>query len=192
MPESQQTLEKLAEVRVIRKLMRLSEVMLTMVQARYFLERMQRTQFEPTMNSIFEVDGNLLTFAISYGRAFTTAGAGRSILRPEGVFDNDQKLLDLHHEIMNFRDKKYAHNDDSLLPTRSSFFVAEGDHLVLILQLELGVPVDSYERYKPVIRRVEQHLFRQQETMLKRASEKIGREIRMPSGPPPEWAAEAP
>jgi hypothetical protein len=185
-------LEDLGEVREVRRLMQLLETMFSMMQARYFLERMKRTKFENTMDGIFEVDGNLLAFSVSYGRAFLSAGLGRTVLKAEAVYGDNQHALEMHAEIMNFRNKKYAHHDDSLLPTRPGFLVEEGGHLVLVPQLELGVPLDSYERYDPLMRRMDEYLHEYQETLLKRASDKIGREIRMPSGPPPRFASDDP
>lgn len=79
-------LDKIGNVREIRRLKEHLEVMLSMTQARYFLERMKRTAFEPTMESLFEIDGNLLGFSVSYGRAFLSTGPGRTILKPETVY----------------------------------------------------------------------------------------------------------
>ncbi len=181
--------EELYEVREIKKLMQHMEVMLSMMQARYFLEQMKKTSrdFEQTMDGAFEIDGRLLSFVVSYGRSFLESGPGRTVLKPDAVYGDDEELQRLHHEIMDFRNRKYAHHDDSLIPTQSGFLVEEGDHLIIVPQLQFGFPLDSYERYRPLMKRMDEFLFEKQESLLKKASEKIGREIKMPSGPPPDW-----
>ncbi len=184
--------EELCKVREIKNLMQHMEVMLSVMQARYFLEEMKKTskKFEQTMEGAFEVDGRLLAFVVSYGRSFLSAGRGRTVLKPEQVYGDDAELLKMHHEIMNFRNRKYAHHDDSLIPTQAGFIVEEGDHLVIVPQLQFGFPLDSYERYRPLMKQMDHYLYEKQEALLKKASEKIGREIRMPSGPPPHWSSD--
>lgn len=109
--------KQMSELKEIKQLMQLLEVMLSINQARHFLERMKRTHFKEDMEAIYDVDGNLLAFAISYGRCFLSAGPGRTVLKPDRIYGDDSELMKMHAEIMHFRNRKYAHHEDNMLTT---------------------------------------------------------------------------
>ncbi|CDZ67992.1 Hypothetical protein NGAL_HAMBI2605_62750 [Neorhizobium galegae bv. orientalis] len=192
MTEQPSLQEQLSDLREIKQLMQLLELMMSMNEARYFLERMKRTKFEETMDSIYETDGNLLAFVIAYGRGFMSAGPGRTVLKPAQVYGTHAKLTEMHEEIMHFRNRKHAHHEDNMLTTVVGCEVSfqEGGDLLLVPQVQLGLPLDSYARYDPVLRRMDQYLYDRQKELLDRASEKIGRKIVMPDGPTPPWASD--
>lgn len=182
---------QLSDLREIRQLIQLLELMFSMSEARHFLERMKRTRFEATMESIYESDGNLLAFVIAYGRGFVSAGPGRTQLKPTQVYGTDEKLTKMHEEIMHFRNRKYAHHEDSVLTTVVGCEVSINDDggLLISPQVQLRLPLDSYERYDPVLRRMDEYLHERSKELIERASEKIGRKIVMREGPTPPWAS---
>jgi hypothetical protein len=180
--------ESFCEIREVKKVMNLIEIMLSMNQARFFLERLKDIDVEESLGGLFEIDGNLLGFVVSYARSFLEAGPGRAVLKPESVYGADQEKLSMHHEIMNFRNKKYAHHDDSLLPTQLRFSIEDGEFLTLVTQLQVGIPLDSYGRYRPLMEHMDQYLFDRQKYLLEKASAKVGREIKMADGPAPQWS----
>ncbi|WP_312946499.1 hypothetical protein [Agrobacterium sp.] len=184
--------DHLSEIREIKQLTQLLELMMSMNQARYFLERIKRTKLVAAMEWVYEADGNLLAFVIAYGRGFVSAGPGRTVLKPGQVYGSDEKLTKMHEEIMHFRNRKYAHHEDNILTTVVGYQVSptEDGELILSPQLQLGLPLDSYDRYDPVLRRMHEYLYDRQKELLERASVKIGRKIVMQPGPGPTWASD--
>lgn len=193
MTEEPSPQDRLRDLREIKQLMQLLELMMSMNEARYFLERIKRTKFEETIEWMYEADGNLLAFVIAYGRGFVSAGPGRTVLKPSQVYGSDETLTNMHQEIMHFRNQKYAHHEDNMLTTVVGYQVShrENGEMFLSPQVQFGLPLDSYERYDPVLRRMDEYLYDRQKHLLERASEKIGRKIVMQEGPTPTWAVDS-
>lgn len=161
--------------------------MMTVNHARDFMERMKLCKIKATMESVFEIKGYMLGFAICYGRAFTTAGKQRPSLKPNQVFGENNPLIAVHNDIIHMRDKKYAHTDDNDHTASKIEFEMDGEDVVIVPRIALGIPGYAFKNYEEALNTLENFVATKLFEMLEKASTRLGRRVKFPDGPVPHW-----
>lgn len=186
--EADPELQQVSELPEMQRLYNWTALMMGVNQARVILKKMKTTKMQPTMDSLYEIDGLIGTFVMSYGRAFTSAGRNRLVLKPNQVFGENSDILPVHEEIMHMRDRKYAHNDDNDHTDFAIVLDRDGDDIVIVPQVVLGIPGDAFDLYEEALATLEKYIFAKVFGLLEKASEKTGKTVRFPTGPVPPWA----
>lgn len=171
----------------LRILNRIVHAFPTMASLRYIQHRLVSTKFEPTMEWAHENDMLTLAFVTTYARLIDGgigSGVSRSALPVE--------LRPVHDNIIELRNKRYAHNAGHDSITGSLEIGFEGGKFDISVNFNMGFHVGGALEWKPLVEFLDGLMFSRLHTQLEKLREKTGREWTFPSGPPPEWVSSDP
>lgn len=171
----------------LRILNRLVHAFPTMASLRYIQHRLSATKFEATMDWALENDMLTLAFVTTYARLIDGgigSGISRSALPPE--------LRPVHDNIIELRNKRYAHNarHDSITGRLEIGF--EGGKFDVSVNFNMGFHVGGALEWRPLVEFLDGLMFRRLHAQLDKLKEKTRREWTFPSGPPPKWVSSDP
>lgn len=171
----------------LRILKRIVQAFPTMASLRYIQHRLSSTKFEATMDWALENDMLTLAFVTTYARLIDGgigSGVSRSKLPPE--------LRPVHDNIIELRNKRYAHNagHDSITGNLEIGF--ERGKFDISVNFNLGFHVGGALEWKPLVTFLDGLMFDRLHAQLEKLKEKTGREWIFPSGPPSKWVASDP
>ncbi len=136
------------------------------------------------MELILEIDMMHAALVVTYGRIFS--GGARKV-NPNKVPGH---LRPIHDQIIELRNKRYAHNDEHKSIELKASFEEDGDKVILkpkiSIQMALGAPAEWQELFDWL----GDYLVNQSNKQLVRLSEISGREWSQPKGSPPDWIAD--
>jgi hypothetical protein len=171
----------------LRILNRLVHAFPTMASLRYIQHRLASTKFEATMDWALENEMLTLAFVTTYARLIDGgigSGVSRSALPPE--------LRPVHDNIIELRNKRYAHNAGHDSITGSLEIGFEGGKFDISVNFNMGFHVGGALEWKPLVEFLDGLMFGRLHTQLEKLKEKTGREWTFPSGPPPKWDSSDP
>lgn len=168
----------------LKILIRLAHAFPTMASLRYIHHRLSSTKFEATMEWVLENDMLTLAFVTTYARLID-GGIGSGVSR--GTLPAE--LRPVHDKIIELRNKRYAHNvgHDSITGNLTIGF--ENGAFDINVQFSMGFHVGGALEWTPLVKFLDELMYRRLHTQLDRLKEKTGREWSFPSGPPPAWVS---
>ncbi|AVH45546.1 hypothetical protein [Agrobacterium tumefaciens] len=171
----------------LRILNRLVHAFSTMASLRYIQHRLYSIKFEATMDWALENDMLTLAFVTTYARLIDGgigSGVSRSALPPE--------LRPVHDNIIELRNKRYAHNagHDSITGNLEVGF--ENGKFDISVNFNMGFHVGGALEWKPLVEFLDELMFRRLYAQLDKLKERTGRQWTFPSGPPPKWVSSDP
>lgn len=87
---------------------------------------------------------------LNYTKCFSQSGKGRVSLDKKDVFKNAPYYLSTHNKLIGFRNKFFAHSDDSGLDYVSFATKEESDHIVVKQLYTIMVPLNEFPSYTDV------------------------------------------
>lgn len=168
----------------IARLNRMTNNIYSLNVAEYAFERL--AALPPTPNSMefmLEVEALTTGLVTSYARLFTSS-EGSIKLKDDIVPDH---LRPVHDEIMEFRNRRYAHHGAHPSMTTSTALTAEGLDIVLEQQMSFEFRVGVARHWGPLIVWLRGYLHDRSQAELQYLSRKSGFVWRMRQGPPLSW-----
>lgn len=171
----------------LRILSRIIHAFPAMASLRYIQYRLASTKFEPTMEWVFENDMLILAFVTTYVRLIDGgigSGVSRDALPPE--------LRTVHDNIIELRNKRYAHNagHDSIRGSLEIGF--EGGKFDIGVKFNIGFQVGGALEWKPLVEFLDGLMLSRLHKQLEKLKKKTGREWTFHSGPSPKWMSSDP
>ncbi|AQS89059.1 hypothetical protein AA101099_0503 [Neoasaia chiangmaiensis NBRC 101099] len=154
----------------------------TMASLRYIQQRLASIGFEATTEWVLENDMLTLAFVITYAR-LVQGGIGSGVSRKT----LPAELRPVHDNIIELRNKRYAHSDEHESITRRLEVGFEEGKFDINVNVSMGFHVGGAREWKPLVALLDELMVSRLHTQLEKLKEKTGREWSFPSGPPPEW-----
>lgn len=168
----------------LKILNRLVHAFPTMASLRYIQHRLASTKFEASMEWALENDMLTLAFVTTYARLIDGgigSGVSRSALPAE--------LRPVHDNIIELRNKRYAHNVGHDSITGSLEIGFEGGKFDISVNFNMGFHVGGALEWEPLVVFLDGLMIRRLHAQLEKLKERTGREWTFPSGPPPKWVS---
>lgn len=172
----------------IARLNRMTNNIFSLNVAEYAFDRL--SALPPTPNSMefmLEVEALTTGLVTSYARLFTSSDG--SIKLKDDIVPGH--LRPVHDEMMDFRNRRYAHHGAHPSITTSTTLSAEGQEIVLDQQMSFEFRVGVAAHWGPLIAWLREYLHDRIQSELQYLSSKSGFVWRMRQGPPPSWIIEA-
>jgi hypothetical protein len=171
----------------LKILIRLVHAFPTMASLRYIQHRLASTKFEATTEWVLENDMLTLAFVTTYARLID-GGIGSGVSRSTLPAD----LRPVHDNLIDLRNKRYAHNAGHDSITGSLKIGFEGGKFEISTNVNMDVYVGGAREWEPLVEFLDDLMFSRLDAQLKELKEKTGREWTFPSGPPPNWVSSGP
>ncbi|WP_315786840.1 hypothetical protein [Bradyrhizobium sp. SZCCHNPS1003] len=163
------------------QLYRISNSFTALVALKHAQKRLSEYKFDTDMNAIMELDMLTTAFVVAYVRLHEGgkgSGFGRDIL-PE-------HLRSVHDEIIQARNKRFAHNDDHHSFSNNIGFEFDGSRFFVKFGLSLGYHIGGRTEWRELVSFLDQYTVERMEKVLARLKRKTGHEWMMPRGPAPD------
>lgn len=85
--------------------------------------------------------------ALNYAKCFSQSGKGRITLDKNDVFKDAKPLINIHNQIMEYRNKFFAHSDDSGLDYVSLATKEKPEHILVKQLYTIVVPIDEFPKF---------------------------------------------
>lgn len=154
----------------------------TMASLRYIQNRLASTRFEATTEWVLENDMLTLAFVTTYAR-LVQGGIGSGVSRKT----LPAELRPVHDNIIEIRNKRYAHSDEHESITGRLEVSFEGGRFDINVNFNMDFHVGGAREWEPLVVFLDELMVSRLHTQLERLKEKTGREWSFPSGPPPKW-----
>ncbi|NEI65024.1 hypothetical protein [Rhizobium leguminosarum] len=171
----------------LKNLNRLVHAFPTMASLRYIQHRLSSTNFEASMEWALENDMLILAFVTTYARLID-GGIGSGVSRRT----LPAELRPAHDNIIELRNKRYAHNAGHDSITANLVIGFEDGKFEVSVNFDMGFHVGGALEWKPLVIFLDELMFRRLQVQLQRLTEKTGRQWTFPSGPPPRWVSSDP
>lgn len=171
----------------LKILNRLVHAFPTMASLRYIQHRLASTKFEATMEWVLENDMLTLAFITTYARLIEGgigSGVSRSALPAE--------LRPVHDNLIELRNKRYAHNAGHDSITGSLKIGFEGGKFDISVYFNMDFHVGGAREWGPLVEFLDRLMVSRLHAQIEKMKEKTGREWTFPSGPPPKWVSSDP
>jgi hypothetical protein len=171
----------------LRILNRIVHAFPTMASLRYIQHRLASTKFEGTTEWALENDMLTLAFVTTYARLIDGgigSGVSRSALPAE--------LRPVHDNLIDLRNKRYAHNAGHDSITGSLEIGFEGGKFDISVNFNLGFHVGGAREWEPLVEFLDDLMISRVDAQLKKLKEKTGLEWTFPNGSPPSWVSSGP
>ncbi|MCM2438513.1 hypothetical protein HGO34_02120 [Agrobacterium vitis] len=168
----------------LNNLNRLVHAFPTMASLRYIQHRLASTNFEATMEWTLENDMLTLAFVTTYCR-LVDGGLGSGVSRKA----LPAKLRPVHDNIVELRNKRYAHNVGHDTISGNLVIGFEGGKFDLSVSFNMGFHVGGALEWEPLVIFLDELMISRLQKQLEKLKEKTGREWSFPSGPAPKWVS---
>lgn len=163
------------------QLSRISNSFTSLVALKHAQKRLSKYKFNTNMDAVMELDMLTTAFVVAYVRLYqggNGSGFSRDIL-PE-------KLRGVHDEIIDVRNKRFAHNDDHHSVSNAMGAEFDGERFFLKFNLTLGYHIGGATEWHELVGFLDRFTVERMEKILVRLKLKTGYEWVMPSGPAPD------
>jgi hypothetical protein len=163
------------------QLSRISNSFTSLVALKHAQKRLSEYKFAANMDAIMELDMLTTAFVVAYVRLHqggSGSGFSRDIL-PE-------KLRSIHDQIIDVRNRRFAHNDDHHSVSNALGVEFNGDRFFLKFNLTLGYHVGGATEWHELVGFLDRYTVERMEKLLARLKLKTGYEWVMPTGPAPD------
>jgi hypothetical protein len=165
----------------LSQLARISNSFTSLVALKHAQKRLSEYTFAADMDAILELDMLTTAFVVAYVRLHqggTGSGFSRDAL-PE-------KLRETHDQIIDMRNKRFAHNDDHHSVSNAMQIEFEGNRFFVKFGLTLGYHVGGATEWHELVKFLDMLTVEKMEKVIARLKEKTGYNWVMPTGPAPD------
>jgi hypothetical protein len=163
------------------QLSKISNSFTSLVALKHAQKRLLEYTFAADMDAIMELDMLTTAFVVAYARLHhggDGSGFARDIL-PE-------HLRGVHDQILDIRNKRFAHNDDHHSVTNDLGVEFDGSRFFLKFNRMLGCHIGGATEWHELVGFLHRYTVERVEKVLARLKQKTGYEWMMPIGPAPE------
>lgn len=170
----------------LKVLVRLLRAVPTTASLSYIYHQLRAARFEVTTKAYLEQDVLTTAFVVTYGRLFAK-GSGTSGFSPTNI---PKHLRFVHDEIIELRNKRYAHN--GLHDSVSSALSLSFDGAVVRIQsrIALGSYVGGRGEWAELIAFIDAEMHERLMAVLRRLRERTGYDWKFPTGEKPDWVGD--
>ncbi len=165
----------------LSQLARISNSFTSLVALKHAQKRLSEYKFAADMDAILDLDMLTTAFVVAYVRLHqggTGSGFSRDSL-PE-------KLRGIHDQIIDMRNKRFAHNDDHHSVSNAMEIGFEGNRFLVKFGLTLGYHVGGATEWHELVKLLDMMTVERMEKVIARLKEKTGYDWVMPTGPAPD------
>jgi hypothetical protein len=169
----------------IQNLIRLVHAFPSSASLRFIQNRLWTTRFEPTMDWVFENDMLILAFVTTYARLVeggVATGVKKGALPAE--------LRPVHDQIMELRNKRYAHNAGHSSVEGNVEIGFDGAKFDVNIRFEMQFHVGGAAEWGKLAKVIDQIMFERLQGILRRLKTKTGLDWVFPMGDAPPWILE--
>lgn len=163
--------------------MRLINAIPTTSSLSYIYHRLRTSKFEATAEAVMEQEVLTTAFIVTYGRLFARSDGASRISRG----NIPEHLRPVHDEIIQLRNKRYAHNDSHETVNSGIMIDFDGNGFRIQPQMSLGSHVGGRDEWEELITFIDAHMHETLTKILCRLKKKTGYEWTFPSGTAPDW-----
>lgn len=178
------TEEDLRANRHLQSLTKWGHVMFCVSNADHYLNQMETLRAEFTMDSILEIDGLVLAFAVTYGRLFSDAANGFPKLERNKVY-KDPTMRNTHDRIIELRNTRYAHEGGSDDIQFALEVELTEDRLKLKPEIAFLIPGHEFPDYRLLINALQNYTYEKIHGTIEKCSKELSLKVEFPQGPPP-------
>lgn len=167
----------------IQGLIRLINAIPTASSLSYIYHRLRTSKLEITAEMMMEQEILTTAFIVTYARLFAssdgTSGVAKNVV-PE-------HLKPVHDEIIQLRNKRYAHNGSHHTLSSGINIGFDDDGFQIKMEMSYGLYLGGKDEWKELITFIDTHIHERLMKILSRLKKKTGYEWTVPSGPAPDW-----
>lgn len=153
----------------LSRLSRLSNSFATLVTLKHIRDRLAAYQFSPDLESVLELEMMTTAFAVTYARLFNggrASGFSRS--------DLPAKLRSAHDEILDLRNKRFAHNDDHPSIENAMHIDFDQPRFSVRFALQLGLYVGGAKPWHELVDYLDEAVLTRLEKLMARLKTRTG------------------
>ena len=167
----------------LRSLVRLVNAIPTTSSLSYIFHRLRTAKFEPTAEAFMEQEVLTTAFVVTYARLFASGSGGSGVSRDSLPVH----LRNIHDDIMDIRNQRYAHNG-SHTSVGSSLQIDFDDERVRVHpQMSMGLYIGGRNEWEELITFLDGLMHERLQKILGRLKDKTGKDWTFPTGPAPDW-----
>jgi hypothetical protein len=144
-------------------------------------KRLSAYKFELEMDAFLELEMLTTAFVVTYVRLHQ-GGNGSSFSRDS----IPEKLRSIHDQVMDLRNKRFAHNDEHHSVSNALEIAFEGNRFELKFGISLGYHVGGAKEWPELVVSIEAIFLERIDKLLARLKQKTGHDWALQSGPAPE------
>jgi hypothetical protein len=165
----------------LSQLARLSNSFATLVTLKHISQRLRAFRFAPEMDTLLDLDMLTTSFAVTYVR-LSQGGTGSGFTHR----DLPEALRAAHHEIIDLRNKRFAHNDAHHSVENALAINIQDGRFAVELRFQLGFYVGGASAWHELVDFLDAFYYGRLEAVFERLRRATGREWLMPQEPGPE------
>ena len=165
----------------LSQLSRISNSFTSLAALKHAQKRLSEYKFDTNMDAVMELDMLTTAFVVAYVRLHQ-GGNGSG-------FDRDilpEELRRVHDEIIDVRNKRFAHNDDHHSVSNSLGLQFDGNRFFVKFGLMLGYHIGGATEWSELVGFLDRFTVERMKKVFERLTQKTGYEWVMPTGPAPE------
>lgn len=164
-------------------LIRLINAIPTASSLGYIFHRLRTSNLEITADIMMDQEILTTAFIVTYARLFASNQGTRGITRKDVPDD----LKSVHDEIMELRNKRYAHNGSHHTLSSGINIIFDDDGFQIKMEMSYGLYLGGKDEWKKLITFIDSHMHDRLMKILSRLEKKTGKKWTIPSGPAPHW-----
>ncbi len=167
----------------LQGLVKLLNAIPTTLSLGYIFHRLRSSKFEASTEAFLELEMLTTAFVVTYGRLFARGEAASGVSKTS----IPQHLQSVHDEIIQLRNKRYAHNGShhSIDSGVSVDFTEDGFEIQP--QMSLGFFIGGRDEWGELVTFLDAHMHERLTKILDRLRKKTGHSWTFPSGSSPDW-----
>ena len=165
----------------LSQLVRISNSFTTLVALKYAAKRLSEYKFAADMDAILELDMLTTAFVVTYVRLHQ-GGSGSGFSRDS----LPEKLRGVHDQIIEMRNKRFAHNDDHHSVSNAMEIGFEGNRFLVKFDLTLEYQIGGATEWQELVKFLDAMTVDRMKKLVTRLKEKTGHDWVWPTGPAPD------
>ncbi|WGR98231.1 hypothetical protein MTX26_28845 [Bradyrhizobium sp. ISRA443] len=165
----------------LSQLIRISKSFTSLVALKHAAQRLADYKFAAEMDAILELEMLTTAFVVTYVRLHQ-GGSGSGFSRDS----LPEKLRRTHDQILEMRNKKFAHNDDHHSVSNAMEIGFEGNRFLVNFNLTLEYQIGGATEWQKLVKFLDTMTVEKMEKLLARLKAKTGHDWTWPKGPAPD------
>lgn len=167
----------------IQGLIRLINAVPTTSSLSYIYHRLRTSKLEMTAETVMEQEILTAAFIVTYARLFASSDGTSGVSRNSVP----EHLKPVHDEIIQLRNKRYAHNGSHYTVSSGINIMFDDDGFQIKMQMSLGFYLGGRDEWRELITYIDVHMHERLKKILNRLKKKTGYEWTFPIWPAPDW-----
>lgn len=171
----------------INNFIKLIKAIPTTASLSFIYHQLRKMEFEPTIDWYFQHEALTTAFIVTYSRLFASSSGITMLSRR----DIPKHLRPHHDQIIELRNKRYAHNGSHNSLDGAIEILFDGHCFEIQTKMNSGTYIGGKNEWRDLVSHIDTSMHRRISRMLKHLEKKTNCKWLFPKGPPPEWAIKA-